>query len=213
MPDVSRRANRSRGFTLFEVLGAVTILAVVYSWLATSAMQGMRSEGLSKRRMEASLLIDDQLMLIETGLAVGTPPALGRAELELDDLFRLVVEVTPFDPTPYLGEEYPPEGTTSTLLAPPENADEAFLRIINLTVSWHEAGDEHAVRRTTLAYDGAAIAALFPDPEPLTEEDLANKFTNPDGSPNIEAMMESMDRTSNRGTADARRNYRESKAQ
>ena len=53
------RIDRRGGFTLFEILGAVTILAVVYSWLATSAMQGMRSEGFAKQRLDG---IENQRM-------------------------------------------------------------------------------------------------------------------------------------------------------
>lgn len=193
-PDRKRRS----GFTLFEILGAVTILAVVYSWLATSAMQGMRSEGLSKRRLEASLLIDQELMEIETAIATGTTPEVGRTERELDGEYRLVTEVTPFDPTPYLGEDFPPEGATTTLLLPPERAEDAFLRLVDLTVSWDDGADEREVRRTTLAYDLETVAELFPDTaaeEGEEEEDGADaleQFLNPDGTPNFQRMLESL---------------------
>lgn len=156
--------RRREGFTLFEILGAVTILAIVYAWLATSAMQGMRSEGLSKRRLEASLRIDEHLMALETDLAAGIVPPIGRTEEQLDDLYWLLVEVTPFDPSPFLGEEFPPEAATSTLLLPPERPDEAFLRVVDMRLRWEEAGEVFEVRRTTLVQDQAQIAALFPEP-------------------------------------------------
>lgn len=173
------------GFTLFEVLGAVTILAIVYAWLATSAMQGMRSEGLSKRRLEASLRIDQELMALETDLATGVVPPVGHTEQDLDGgLFRLVLDVTPFDPSPYLevaGEDFLPEGATSTLLMPPERPEDAFLRIVDMRLRWDEAGDEFEVRRTTLVQDQAQIAELFPDtqgqaPE-ATEEPKGNDIS------------------------------------
>jgi len=162
-----RRAALRGGFTLFEVLGAVTILAVVYAWLATSAMQGMRSEGLSKRRLEASLRIDEELMALETDLATGIVPPVGHTEKDLDGgIFRLVLDVTPFDPSPYLGdaaEDFLPDGATSTLLMPPERPEDAFLRVVDMRLRWDEAGDEFEVRRTTLVQDQAQIAELFPD--------------------------------------------------
>ncbi|MFB3118027.1 MAG: prepilin-type N-terminal cleavage/methylation domain-containing protein, partial [Myxococcota bacterium] len=49
------------GFTLIEVLGAVAILAILYTTLATVAIRGLRSEGESRRMLEASLLADWQL--------------------------------------------------------------------------------------------------------------------------------------------------------
>lgn len=156
-------AGRRDGFTLFEILGAVTILAIVYSWLATSAMQGMRSEGLSKRRLEASLRIDEELMALETDLATGTVPPVGHTEQDLDDSFHLVVDVTPFDPTPYLGEDFPPEGLTQSLLLPPDKPDQALLRVVDMRLQWEEGGNPFEVRRTTLVQDQEQIAQFFPD--------------------------------------------------
>ena len=56
------------GFTLIEVLGAVAILAILYTTLATVAIRGLRSEGESRRMLEASLLADWQLSEFELEL-------------------------------------------------------------------------------------------------------------------------------------------------
>ncbi|MGH0032054.1 MAG: type IV pilus modification PilV family protein [Myxococcota bacterium] len=199
------RLRRSRGgFTLFEILGAVTILAIVYSWLASSAMQGMRSEGLSKRRLEASLLVDEEMMKIETGLAAGLTPDVGVQETSLDDVFRLVVEVSPFDPTPFLGEALVPEDgeepVVPTLLVPPTRPQDALLRLVDVRVLWDEGDGELEVARTTLVYDVAQIAELFPEEgaegeqEEEDDEELSfeEQFLGPDGKPDVQKMLEAL---------------------
>jgi prepilin-type N-terminal cleavage/methylation domain-containing protein len=49
------------GFTLIEVLGAVAMLAILYTTLSTVAIRGLRSEGESQRMLEASMLADWEL--------------------------------------------------------------------------------------------------------------------------------------------------------
>ena len=43
--------NSKRGFTLIEVLGAVALLAILYTTLSTIAIRGLRSEGESRRML------------------------------------------------------------------------------------------------------------------------------------------------------------------
>ena len=59
------------GFTLFEVLGAVAILAILYTTLSTVAIRALRSEGESRRMLEASLLADWELSEFELELETG----------------------------------------------------------------------------------------------------------------------------------------------
>ena len=66
-----RRAEH--GFTLFEVLGAVALLALVYGTLSTVAIRGLRTEGESQRVLKASLLADWEL----NGLEMQIEPGLG----------------------------------------------------------------------------------------------------------------------------------------
>lgn len=192
-----RRGIREAGFTLFEVMAAVLVLGVLYTVLAGSHMQGLRSEGESRRRLEASLLVDELMMELEAAIAAGESPPIGTSESEIDE-YRVVTEVTPFDPGAFLGvvggedgEGVAPEQLGSTLLLPPEDPEESVLRIVNVAVRWMEAEGEHEVRRTTLTYDAAAVAGLFPEPGgegdgEIDEDDLAN----PDGSPNVQKVIE-----------------------
>jgi prepilin-type N-terminal cleavage/methylation domain-containing protein len=155
-----RQARRRSGFTLLEVLAAVAILGGLYIVLAGVAMQGLRAEGESQRRLEASLLADHHLSELEIQLEAGTPPELGRTESE-EDLFRIELEVKPFEislPAPSTeagdGAELPsPADDTGT-------AALAALRTIELTVSWLEGEEERSVVRTTYAFDLEAASEL-----------------------------------------------------
>ena len=84
------------GFTLIEVLGAVAVLAILYTTLATVAMQGLRSEGESRRMLEASLLADWELSEFELELETGAAPEIGITRSEEEDGFTVTWEVTPF---------------------------------------------------------------------------------------------------------------------
>ena len=105
-----RRAERA--LTLLEVMAAVALLGILYTFLAKAATQGVRSEADSRRRMEASLLADATLAEIETLLAVGETLQLERTEIEEEE-FRVSVEVMPFELPPGLDAPCDP------LTAPP----------------------------------------------------------------------------------------------
>lgn len=151
-----------RGFTLFEVMAAVIVLGLLYSLLASSAIGGLRAEGTSRRRLEASLLADQGLYELEGQILLGSLPEIGSSEEELDEYF-VTVNVQPFDPTPFLPQETEERDapTTRSLLDPPANADESLLRILEVVVSWSEGLDEYRVVRTTFAYDVAAVSPLL----------------------------------------------------
>lgn len=168
-------AAHARGFTLFEVLAAVLVLALVYTWLASMNIEGLRSEGTSRRRLEASLIADAALATIEEGIALGAPPVIGSTEEELGD-FRVTVAAAPLDILPFLGEDaLPPEGVTESLLTLPNSGDAPFLSRVDVAVRWIEGLDEFEVHRTTFAYDAQALEGLFPTEEqegpPLSEEE------------------------------------------
>lgn len=182
----SRRA-RSPGFTMFEVLAAVLVLGILYTVLATSAIEGLRAEGESKRRLQASLLADEHLIGLESELAAGLFPEIGIEETEIEQ-FQLVIEVAPFDVTPYLGDAFQEElseGRASLLS--PDRTEGSLLRLVSVMVRWFEAADEHEVRRSTIAYDQATIASLVPSSGAAPD---GSEFLNSDGSPNIQAMMD-----------------------
>ena len=56
-----RSGRRLQAFTMLEVLAAVSVLAIVYLVLANVAIEGLRAEGESMRRLEASLIADELL--------------------------------------------------------------------------------------------------------------------------------------------------------
>lgn len=145
-----------RGFTLFEVMAAVLILGLMYTMLAQSAIEGVRSEGISRRRMEASLLADEWLSDLETAMQTGQTPPIGQTEEEVDD-FTVRIDIAPFDATALLSEDIDiAEGAKGLLDA----SGDAPLRLIDLRVAWLEIDREFEVRRTTFAYDSAALAEL-----------------------------------------------------
>ena len=76
-PSRTRRGSASLGFTLIEVLGAVAVLAILYTVLASVAIQALRAEGESRRRMEASLLIGEHMAALEAAIALGGVPDVG----------------------------------------------------------------------------------------------------------------------------------------
>jgi hypothetical protein len=172
-----RRAES--GLTLLEILGAVALLGILYTVLAGKAIVGVRAEGESRRRLEASLLADDRLTEIELALAAGTGPTLGRTEEEVDG-FTVVTEVRPFEPPPPAqpaGGDAPSlaarraraaAGATASGDAAPSlfaasrapGADPP-LRTIELAVAWTEGIYEREVRRTTFFLDATAVEALF----------------------------------------------------
>ena len=126
-----------RGFTLLEVLAAVAILGIWYMVIAGLAMQGLRSEGESRRLLEASLVADAAIADLEGSVADGTPPPIEVTEEEKDD-FLVITEVEVMDiPIPLAdGQPIPPTGPKSVfsnLLGPkgesprPENQRKGHL--------------------------------------------------------------------------------------
>jgi prepilin-type N-terminal cleavage/methylation domain-containing protein len=186
---VSARARRLQGFTLLEVMAAVLVLGLLYSALATAAIRGLRSEGVSRRKVEASLIADRFLADLEAQLALGDIPKSGVEEQDVD-IYRVGVNIQPFDPTPILdaiaavekerGIDARPrsgrrEGVNSMelggeapgapaedLLAPPRPGADGRLRRIDVSVTWQDGEREEVVTRTTFAFDTTGLEQLFP---------------------------------------------------
>ncbi|MFV1978762.1 MAG: prepilin-type N-terminal cleavage/methylation domain-containing protein [Myxococcota bacterium] len=155
--------NSSGGFTLFEVLGAVAILAILYTTLSTVAIRGLRSEGESHRILTASLLADWEVSGFELELDTGAAPEIGITESEDEDGFKVTWEVTPLQTKIYQTALEKEQERNETGLAGPTRATDAaaphFLRV-ELRVSWFEAGNERSVTRTIFAVDEDAAAKL-----------------------------------------------------
>lgn len=163
------------GFTLFEVLGAVAILAIVYTTLSTVAIRGLRSEGESRRMLEASLLADWELSGFELDLEAGAAPEIGFTQTEIEDGFTVTWEVTPLETLIFdsgskrdrgtkaanlAGQFAPiPAGHPAGQIGRTADGKVAFLRV-TLRVSWFEAGYERSITRTIFAVDEDAAAVL-----------------------------------------------------
>ena len=153
-----RRAERA--LTLLEVMAAVALLGIVYTFLAKAATQGVRSEADSRRRMEASLLADATLAEIETRLALGETLQLERTEEENEE-FRISVEVTPFELAAELAgkltgtaPEVPIAFGAAGAKAP------SLVQRVEVRVVWDDGIFERSAERVTFAFDTEAVQAL-----------------------------------------------------
>ncbi len=163
--------SSNRGFTLFEVLGAVAILAIVYTTLSTVAIQWLRSEGESRRLLEASLLADWELSEFELELETGAAPEIGITETEIENGFTVTWEVTPLPIVIFENastkdrDAKAPNLAAQSALVPAgkigttDEGEVAFLQVA-LRVSWFEAGNERSIMRTIFAVDEDAAAKL-----------------------------------------------------
>jgi len=173
-----------RGFTLLEVLAAVAILAIAYTTLGSSGLQGLQQEGEARRRLQASLLADAAIAEIESAIEAGTAPPVGEKESENED-YRILVSVEPFTlvvPEGEAGGGGKRLGNAqsrlggdrgagqvapgNTLLGPSGagRGGQSPLRRIAVRVVWDEGFGERFAARTTFALDGEAAAATIQAP-------------------------------------------------
>ncbi len=151
------------GFTLIEVLGAVAMLAILYTTLSTVAIRGLRSEGESQRMLEASMLADWELSEFELELETGAAPEIGITEGDEEDGFTVMWEVKPLQTAIFESPSAKKQGAQAS--SPAEQfgvtsgGSVAFLQV-ELKVSWFEAGNERSVTRTAFAVDEDAAAKL-----------------------------------------------------
>ena len=182
---------RRSGFTLLEVMAAVLVLGLIYTVLAETAIRGLRSEGMSRRRVEASLIADRFLADLESQVELGQVPGSGQQQQDID-VFHVGIAVQSFDPTPMLdtiagiekqrsrperkkttasqtktsgtGVGAPTTGdTTEDLLAQPKSGQDGRLRRIDVAVTWQDGDRVQRVLRTTFAFDTTGLEELFPD--------------------------------------------------
>jgi prepilin-type N-terminal cleavage/methylation domain-containing protein len=161
--------NSDSGFTLFEVLGAVAILAIVYTTLSTVAIRGLRLEGESRRMLEASLLADWELSAFELELEAGAAPEIGITTTEMEDGFTVTWEVTPLQTAIFENSSKQDRDARASIPAgqslqvpagqsgTTKDGEVPFLQVA-LKISWFEAGNERSVTRVIFAVDEDAAA-------------------------------------------------------
>jgi len=173
------RSERRAGFTLLEVLAAIAILAIAYSQLGASGIQGLQHEGESQRRIAASLLADSVLTEIESAVEGGTAPPVGEDQREQDG-FRIRIAVDRYTLT--VPDEDAKDGghriakaksrlggdqnsaaqpTAGPSLLGGERGAEPPLRRIVVTVAWDEGFGERTATRVTYALDAEAASGTL----------------------------------------------------
>jgi prepilin-type N-terminal cleavage/methylation domain-containing protein len=148
------------GFTLLEVLAAVALLGILYTVLARVAIEALRAEGESQRRLEASLLADSKLdeSFMASAGAVAIPE-LGHTETTEGD-FTVSLDVALFQP-PAEWDLSEPKGAPPLLFASSPGVPGAeALRTVQITVSWLEGAEERHVSRTLFLIDSERASSL-----------------------------------------------------
>jgi prepilin-type N-terminal cleavage/methylation domain-containing protein len=154
------------GFTLLEVMAAVAVVGIVFTVLARAENEGLLEEGVSKRRLEASLLADQVLSDFEEQIATGTAPEIGQTEFD-EGNFHVLVDVTAFDLAGVIParEETPAADTGSARETSPgavPSVAASAVRAVDIAVSWREGanaegGKEYRVTRNSFGLDLASI--------------------------------------------------------
>jgi prepilin-type N-terminal cleavage/methylation domain-containing protein len=161
------------GFTLLEVMAAVALLAVLYTVLARVAIEGLRGEGESRRRLEAALLADARIAESFTAVSGGfVLPELGRKESAEGD-FTLALDVAPFVPPAEWGLDEAAGNASVLFSSAPGIPGAQALRTVQLTVSWLEGAETRQISRTIYLLDFERISALA----------TSAQQNNPQGSP------------------------------
>ena len=149
-----------RGFTLVEVMGAVALLAILYTFLAGDAIQALRNESESKRRLEASLLMDATLAEIETSYLLGITPPVGETETEIDE-FRVAVNVQHFSASAEWGQTvWAGVKGMSPLFGPAVENAEPTVKTVRIRIGWGEGIYARGIERITMLVDYTTVAIL-----------------------------------------------------
>lgn len=156
-----RRIEGAVGFTLLEVLAAVMILAIWFTVIFGTAVQGLRAEGVSRRRLEAAMIADRALAELEASTLDGSVPPID-SDISEEDIYTVTVTVRPFSEGGAAAAAQAVSGANSEDAAPPDL--EALLgqqmpertgnlRAFDIVVAWQEGSIERSVTRTSFAFD------------------------------------------------------------
>ncbi|HEY8155399.1 MAG TPA: type II secretion system protein [Myxococcota bacterium] len=153
-------SRSNRAFTLLEVMAAVALLGILYTVLARVAIEALRAEGESRRRLEAALIADTKLgdSFTATEGSVVIPP-LGHSEITQGD-FKVALDVALFQPPVEWGLSDESLGTPQLFASSPGVPGAQALRTVQLTVSWLEGAEERHVSRTIFLVDFESVSGL-----------------------------------------------------
>jgi prepilin-type N-terminal cleavage/methylation domain-containing protein len=195
---MSSSPRRAAGFTLLEVLAGVAILAIAYSQLGSSGIQGLQHEGEARRRIAASLIADTLMTDLESAIEAGATPPVGETEGEQDG-FRTLVRIEPF--TLEVPEEEgpggkrigrarsrlggdggatPQEAQGPSLLGGGGPGAPSPLRRIEVRVAWDEGVGERSTARVTYALDAEGAAGIL---DALSQAAAQSAANQPDANP------------------------------
>jgi prepilin-type N-terminal cleavage/methylation domain-containing protein len=182
------RSDRKAGFTLLEVMAAVALLAILYTVLARVAIEGLRAEGESARRLDAALLADARIAESFTNISGNfVLPEFGHQETTEGD-FKLALDVAPFRAPAEWGLD---EAAGSLIFASePGVQGTQALREVQLTVSWLEGAEPRQISRTLYVMDFERISSLASSAEQSGGGSNGNAQTPEAESPELQLPEE-----------------------
>lgn len=198
-----RRAGAAAGFTLLEVLAAAMIFAMVVTVLISTSGAAVHQAGLSASRLEASLIAEQELALLESFLNTQRTPPEDKEEIR--DRFAVRVYSEPaLDDFGGVGAGGGLGSSAASGLGSGSGASagagvaailaieapglDAFLLRYEIRVEWIEGALPATVRRTTYAFDWEGARAALPDLFPAAgglEEALGGQGADDAGGPEL----------------------------
>jgi prepilin-type N-terminal cleavage/methylation domain-containing protein len=167
----AQRTSRANGFTLLEVLASAMIFAMVVTVLIGTSSNAVHRVGLSASRLEASLIAEEELALLESFLNTHRTPPDDKEETK--DRFAVRVYSEPAVDDFGGGIVGSPEqsgdpgnstpGSVAGILAAEAPGVDQFLLRYEIRVEWIEGALPETIRRTTYAFDWEGARAALPE--------------------------------------------------
>jgi len=179
--------TRSRGgFTLLEVLAAAMIFAMVVTVLIGTSSSLVARAGLSASRLEASLIAEQELALLESFTNTQQTPPDDKQETRDRFAIRVYSEPALDDfgggPIGLPGQDggSAASGVAAILALEAPGVDQFLLRY-EIRVEWIEGAVPETIRRTTYVFDWEGARAALPDLFPADDGLNLDSAAEPDG--------------------------------